>query len=128
RTIELRQTALRKDSTAGIPKGGLGQMSEIFDGTVEVQNGSSTTTVLLDGNAGLVTAGGNGQAGTIDVQSAATGGTIALLGDSGSIRAGGSGIDGAVEVRDAADGSRVLLTGTSAGGSGIYIGDGAGNT
>src|SRR3546814_12771614 len=103
-------------------------MSEIFDGTVEVQNGGATTTVLLDGNAGLVTAGGNGQAGIIDVQSATTGGTVMLLGDSGSIRAGGSGVDGTLDVRDAADGSRVLLSGTSGGGSGVYVGDGSGNT
>lgn len=103
-------------------------MSEIFDGTVEVQDGSANTTVLLDGTAGGITAGGNGLAGSLDVQSATSGASILLSGDTGSVRAGGSGQDGSVSVLDAANGTRVLLTGTSVGGSGIYVGDGVGNT
>ena len=36
-------------------------MSEVFDGTVEVQDGGASTTVLLDGTQGDAHVGGGGQ-------------------------------------------------------------------
>ena len=39
-------------------------MSETFSGSVEVQDSSGLTTVLLDSDAGVVRAGGAGQDGS----------------------------------------------------------------
>src|SRR5258706_11845456 len=55
-------------------------MSETFDGTVEVQNGSGVTTVLLDSNNGKVRAGGSGQDGSISVFNAADFETVLITG------------------------------------------------
>lgn len=59
-------------------------MSEIFDGTVEVQDGSSNTTVLADGDRGHLTVGGGGQDGNVHVSDAA-GVARVMLGSEGSI-------------------------------------------
>lgn len=101
-------------------------MSEVFDGTVEVQDGGGNTTILLDGDNAAVTVGDNGQAGSINAYDAAGARTVHISGDSGAIFAGG-GLDGNITVKDAAGGARVGLSGFSGGGSGLYIGDGAGN-
>jgi hypothetical protein len=59
-------------------------MSETFDGTVDVQDGSGNTTVLLDGSRGTLIAGGGGQDGSVHVDDAAGVARI-LLGADGSI-------------------------------------------
>jgi hypothetical protein len=59
-------------------------MSEIFDGTVEVQDGSDNTTVLADGNTGYLGVGGGGQDGAIHVDDAA-GASRVMIGSSGNI-------------------------------------------
>ncbi len=46
-------------------------MSEVFDGTVEVQDAAASTTVVLDGATGDGTLGGNGQDGTLELLDAA---------------------------------------------------------
>jgi len=102
-------------------------MSEVFDGTVEVQDGGGNTTVLLDGGTGIVTAGSNGKDGEVSVRIAAGSDTIQLNASAGLVRAGGGGTDGVVEVRNAADVTAVLVTGQSTGAAGVYIGDGTGN-
>ena len=102
-------------------------MSEIFAGTVEVQDGSGQTTLQLDGNAGNVTAGGNGHSGTVSMQNAGGSETVQLNGAEGILRAGGNGQDGALVVRNAANIDAIAITGDSAGAAGVYLGDGAGN-
>ena len=91
-------------------------MSEIFAGTVEVQDGSGQTTLQLDGNAGNVTAGGNGHSGTVSMQNAGGSETVQLNGAEGILRAGGNGQDGALVVRNAANIDAIAITGDSAGG------------
>jgi hypothetical protein len=96
-------------------------MSETFDGTVEVQNGSGLTTVLLDSNNGNVRAGGSGQDGSISVRSAVdfeavliTGATNGAAGLYLSDKAGNAVIElldlGRINVRQVIDGeNRYLL-------------------
>ena len=67
-------------------------MSEVFDGTVEVQDGAGTTTVLLDGNQGDTTVGGGGQDGTLHVLDAA-----------GNLRVEIDGAGGGVTIRTASE-------------------------
>ena len=43
-------------------------MSEVFNGTVEVQNASDVTTAIIDGRDGTVTSGGNGTDGRVVVR------------------------------------------------------------
>jgi hypothetical protein len=74
-------------------------MSEVFDGTVEVQDGSGNTTLLLDGSRGALYVGTGGQDGTIHVSDAA--GVARILLDA----------EGNIVLRDAAAGSIVTLTG-----------------
>ena len=102
-------------------------MSEIFAGTVEVQDGSGQTTLQLDGNAGDFTAGGNGHSGTVSLQNAGGSETVQLNGAEGIVRAGGNGQDGTLVVRNAANIDAIAITGDSAGAAGVYLGDGAGN-
>jgi hypothetical protein len=59
-------------------------MSETFDGTVDVQDGSGNTTILLDGSRGAFIAGGGGQDGSVHVGDTAGVARI-LLGADGSI-------------------------------------------
>ena len=68
-------------------------MSEVFEGTVEVQDGSANTTVLLDGDRGALNVGGGGQDGSIHVDDAA--GTARVM----------LGADGSITSRDAAAGT-----------------------
>jgi hypothetical protein len=74
-------------------------MSEVFDGTVEVQDGTGNTTVLVDGNRGALYVGAGGQDGTIHVHDAA--GTARIFLDA----------EGSIVSRDAAAASIVTLTG-----------------
>jgi hypothetical protein len=74
-------------------------MSEVFDGTVEVQDGSGNTTVLMDGAGGTINLGGGGQDGEIHINDAAGVGRIFLN------------ADGSIITRDAAATSIVTLTG-----------------
>ena len=74
-------------------------MSEVFDGTVEVQDGSGNTTVLLDGNRGVLNVGAGGQDGTFHVNDAAGVGRIFLD------------AEGNIVSRDAAAASIVTLAG-----------------
>lgn len=60
-------------------------MSEVFDGTVEVQDGSATTTVLLDGTQGDARLGGGGQPGTLHVLDASGNLRVDVDGASGGI-------------------------------------------
>ena len=53
-------------------------MSEVFDGTVEVQDGGGNTTVLMDGARGVLNVGGGGQDGEIQINDAAGVGRIFL--------------------------------------------------
>jgi hypothetical protein len=68
-------------------------MSEVFDGTVDVQDGNGNTTVLMDGTRGSLNVGGGGQDGSIHVDDAAGTGRIFL------------GADGSITSRDAAAGT-----------------------
>ena len=74
-------------------------MSEIFDGTVDIQDGSGNTTVFLTGNDGQVFVGGAGQDGRVDVLDAAGVARIFLH------------ADGSFVSRDAAAVSIVTVTG-----------------
>ena len=74
-------------------------MSEVFDGAVEVQDGTGNTTVLVDGNRGALYVGAGGQDGTIHVHDAA--GTARIFLDA----------EGSIVSRDAAAASIVTLTG-----------------
>jgi hypothetical protein len=74
-------------------------MSEVFDGTVEVQDGSGNTTVLMDGARGMLNVGGGGQDGGIHINDAAGVGRIFLD------------AEGNITTRDAAAASIVTLTG-----------------
>src|SRR5262245_2088372 len=85
-------------------------MSEVFGGTVEVQNDGATTTVVRDGNAGVVTAGGNGSSGKISVQNdsglerariAGTTGAYFVTNGVGQDLIEIGGLDGALVVRQA---------------------------
>jgi hypothetical protein len=68
-------------------------MSEVFDGTVDVQDGNGNTTVLMDGTRGSLNVGGCGQDGSIHVDDTAGTGRIFL------------GADGSITSRDAAAGT-----------------------
>lgn len=59
-------------------------MSEVFDGTVEVQDGSGNTTVVADGNTGDLRTGGGGQDGSLFVNDA-SGLARVMIGSEGSI-------------------------------------------
>lgn len=59
-------------------------MSEVFEGTVDVQDGGGNTTILLDGSGGALVVGGGGQDGSLHVDDAAGVARI-LLGADGSI-------------------------------------------
>jgi len=74
-------------------------MSEIFDGTVEIQDGSGNTTVLADGNTGFLVVGGGGQDGDFHVHDAA-GVSRVMIGSEGNI-----------SLRDASAVSLVTITG-----------------
>ncbi len=59
-------------------------MSEIFEGTVDIQDGSGNTTVIADGDRGHLTVGGGGQDGNLHVSDAAGVARI-MLSNEGSI-------------------------------------------
>lgn len=96
-------------------------MSEVFDDLVEIQDGSGNTTVTIDGAAGSIKAGDNGESGTITAADAGGLTTVQLNGEFGSIRAGGGGQDGSVTVRDPDEIARVTIIGPTAGAGGIYM-------
>jgi hypothetical protein len=74
-------------------------MSEVFDGTVDVQDGSGNTTILLDGSRGALVVGGGAQDGSIHVDDAAGVARILL------------GADGSITSRDASAGTMFGLYG-----------------
>jgi hypothetical protein len=78
-------------------------MSEVFDGTVEIQDGSARTTVELDGNVGQIVVGGNGALGRIAVQD-----------DAGQERARMSGSSGAYYISNGLGQDLIEIGGTSA--------------
>jgi hypothetical protein len=59
-----------------------------IQGKVEIQNGTDKTTILLDGNTGDATFGGNGQDGNLQLRSSAGNNTIFLGGENGDILVG----------------------------------------
>lgn len=65
-------------------------MNDIVEiqGNVEIQNGTEATTIVLAGNTGDVTLGGNGQDGNLQLRSSAGGNTIFLGGEDGNILVG----------------------------------------
>jgi hypothetical protein len=66
--------------------------------------------------------------GTVDVQDGGALTTVHLDGNFGTVRAGGNGKDGSIVVRNAAEFDVVTISGAAAGGTGLYLSDGAGNS
>ena len=78
-------------------------MSEVFDGTVDVQDGAGTTTLQLDGTQGDATVGGGGQDGAVRILDAAGGVRIALDGTSNTLSIFAATGDPLVEIRQNGD-------------------------
>lgn len=112
-------------------------MSEVFDGTVDVQDGAGTTTVQLDGTLGDATVGGGGQDGAVRVLDAAGNVRISLdegdvivrdgagtdvfhvNGSNAAVYVGGTGNEGDLIVRDAQ--AREVIH-ANASNAGLYVG------
>ena len=95
-------------------------MAEVFQGTVDIQDGAGTNVVItLNGNTGNASLGGNGQAGDLIIRDAAgnervriegASGDISVLGDAGTevvrltgagdVRTGGNGVNGALTLQE----------------------------
>lgn len=93
-------------------------MAELFSGKVEIQNPAAQTTIELNGDNGVMIAGGNGQTGKVFIKNSAGLGRITLdanqgdliiqnqaaqqvfsvRGDSGVIAAGANGITGTLRL------------------------------
>ncbi len=86
-------------------------MSERFTGFVEVTPAAvaEIVTLLLDGETGAVSAGGNGAAGALTVRGTTGAEAVSIAGDSATLVAGGSGSDGSLVGRDAAGQDTVTL-------------------
>ena len=63
-------------------------MAEQFTGKVEIQNIAQNTTILLDGNSGNATLGGNGENGDLQLRSSAGEDTIYLGGENSTMLLG----------------------------------------
>ena len=109
-------------------------MAEVFQGTVDIQDGAGTNVVItLNGNTGNASLGGNGQAGDLIIRDAAgnervriegASGDISVLGDAGTevvrltgagdVRTGGNGVNGALTLQSTDGSDRIRLQGVNA--------------
>jgi hypothetical protein len=80
-----------------------GDNKTLTQATIHLDGGSGSArfkTILLDGKAGDITVGGNGEGGNIVVQNENNKRTVLFDGNSGKAQLGGNGADGYIELKD----------------------------